>query len=495
MIVLTAGYGPHAELMRITERHHRRWAEKIGASHVLRYGPEPWPEGTETRDGCWQKILAIQATLAGMGEREVLVWIEPDVLVSDMSANPLDAMPETAEWGMVWRGNERRVNPHFCTGVQIIRNTENVDRVLREVWQLGPIAGLFPGDCRPTNVVLSGRDRWPLGIGAKEAAELAYERCGCRIHPLPPAWNRHMKPYPPTPEQQETAVCLHWSRMDKDVVARRMKERLATVTAPYEKMNRAAPWPILPKVPQVMTLDPMLQATEDRLKGTPEFECGVLFTHHRTDGLTAENMASFGRHNPDCVVVPIATELDVFPGSYRLDENLHWQAITARRGRGAWRNLDWAMYLYYANRTVNCKRWIWADWDLHCTGPLKDFYGAMWDKDVVCAHPAKQGQPWHWFCEIPRLPAELQGHAAGVVPGAGTLISNRALAAMTAAAPKVSYDLFAELRIGTLAQFCGFEISQAPTDWTLRYTRRPEIEGPGLWHPVKEWSTLKGAKR
>lgn len=495
MIVLTAGYGPHAELMRLTENHHRRWAERIGASHVLRYGPEPWPEGTEQRDGCWQKILAIRALLERMGEREVLVWIEPDVLVCDLAADPLKVLPETAEWGMVWRGNERRVEPHFCTGVQIIRNTEKVRRLLDEVWQLGPQPGLFPGDCRPTNVVLSGRDRWPLGIVGPEAAELAFERTGCRIQPLPAAWNRHMKPYPPTQEQEETAVCLHWSRIEKDVAARRIADKLTTIGGGYEKMNRSTAWPELPKVPQITSLKPALEATAARLAGTPTYEVGVLFFHHRTDRLTTENFESFARHNPQAVIIPIATETAVYPGSYRLDENPHWTAITARRGRGCWRNLDFAAYLYYSERRFNCERWVLSDWDLHCTGSLKDFYGAAWDADCACAHPARTGEPWHWFKDVGRLPEEMKAQAAGVVPMAGTLLSDRAMAAIVEAAHALSFDLFAELRMGTLAQACGFQITELPTSWTLRYHRRPEIEGPGLWHPVKEWETLKGATR
>lgn len=492
MIVLTAGYGQHAELMRLTESRHRRWAARIGATHELRYGPEPWPAGTETRDGCWQKILAIQATLERMGEREVLVWIEPDVLVCDLSANPLAALPDWAEWGMVWRGNEVRVSPHFCTGVQIIRNTENVRRMLQDVWDTGPISGLFPGDCRPTNVVLSGRDRWPLGISAREAAELAKERTGCAVYPLPSAWNVHMKPVEPPAERQDSAICLHWSRIEKDVVARRMQERLAKFDG-YERIDRRQPWPELPTEPVLSTLQPALDATRKRLMGTPKYEVGVLFFHHRTDALTVENMESFSRHNrAGIAVIPIATETDVFPNSYRLDENDHWTTLTARRGRGCWRNLDFAAYLYYSVRQFDCERWVLADWDLHCTGPLKEFYGDAWNADCACAHPSKLGEPWHWFKEVPRLPPEWRDQAAGVVPMAGTLLSDRALAAMAAECPRVAYDLFAELRAGTLAQICGLKIEQLPTHWTLRYTRRPEIKGAGLWHPVKEWETIGG---
>jgi len=507
MIVLTAGYGPHAELMRLTEKHHRRWAEKIGASHMLRYGPEPWPG--EPRDGCWQKILAIRAVLDGMFEREVLVWIEPDVLVCDLTANPLDVMPKDAEWGMVWRGGERGVNPHFCTGVQIIRNVESVRNLLDEVWDVGPLPGLFPGDCRPTNVVLRGRNpkrittdkdarvNWPIGIKADEAAAMAFQATGCRIHPIPKTWNVHLKPHAPGPDQQAKAVCLHWSRIEKDVCERRMRETLARVAPPYAPMKRNTPWPHLPTVPQITTLQPALDATEARLAGTPTFECGILFTHHRVDAVTLENMASFERHNHDCVVIPISTEQDVTPGGYRLDENEHWRAITARSGRGAWRNIDWAYWLYYSNRAYNCKRWLCSDWDVHCTGPLSEFYGPAWDADVACARPAIAGvDPFYWFKEVPRLPADLRDQAAALTPMTCTLLSDRAMKTMTAASARMSYDLFCEVRAGTLARACGFDITTIPHPETIRWDRRPEITGRGLWHPVKEAETLpRGATK
>ena len=502
MIVLTAGYGPHAELMRLTEKHHRLWAERIGASHVLRYGPEPWPAGTEGRDGCWQKILAIQAELERMGEREVLVWIEPDVLVCDPAANPLDVMPKEADWGMVWRGPDRNVNPHFCTGVQILRNVKRVRDLLAEIWDIGPQPGLFPGDCRPTNLLLSGRERYPKGIPGVEAAEMIHQHTGLRLHPLPAAWNVHQprRGPPATAEQEQAAICMHWSRIDKETAGRRMREVLARVAPPYEskpvnsespQYTMKNPWPILPTEPQITTLEPQLAQADARLAGTPVHECGILFTHYNSSPLTRRNMESFGRSNPDTVTVSLATDLDVFPGSFRLDDDDRWRAITNRNGRGCWRNMDWAFWLYYANRKYNCKRWLFSDWDMHCTGPLKEFYGAAWDADCVCVQPVHPGKnEYPWFSEIHRLPLEWQERAAGTVLLSGTLVSDRAMRAMTMMAPRASYDLFCELRVGTLAQVCGFEIQAMPKPDGIRWDRRPDIKGPGLWHPVKESDTL-----
>jgi hypothetical protein len=242
-------------------------------------------------------------------------------------------------------------------------------------------------------------------------------------------------------------------------------------------------------------LEPQLAQADARLAGTPVYECGILFTHYNSSPLTRRNMESFGRDNPDTVTVSLATDLDVFPGSFRLDDDERWRAITHRNGRGCWRNMDWAFWLYYANRQYNCKRWLFSDWDMHCTGSLKEFYGAAWDADCACVQPVHPGKnKYPWFSEISRLPLEWQDKAAGTVLLSGTLVSDRALRAMTLAAPRASYDLFCELRIGTLAQVCGFEIQAMPRPDGIRWDRRPSIVGPGLWHPVKEADTLKGVK-
>jgi hypothetical protein len=300
-----------------------------------------------------------------------------------------------------------------------------------------------------------------------------------------------MGPVEPSAAAKASAICMHWSRIDKEVAGRRMKETLAKVAPPYAPMDRTTAWPRLPVVPQITTLLPALEATEARLAGTPEYECGILFTHHRVDGLTAQNMESFAKHNRDCVTIPLATEQSVFPGSYRLDENDHWTAITMRRGRGVWRNVDLAYWLYYSERKFRCKRWLFSDWDMHCTGPLADFYGDAWDADVACAHPAVIGEDYYWFREIDRLPADFQPFAAGVIPMAGTLVSDKAMRLMTAMSAELSYDLFSELRVGTLARRCGFEIKQLPDPSTIRWQRRPEIVAPGLYHPVKERQTVE----
>ena len=68
------------------------------------------------------------------------------------------------------------------------------------------------------------------------------------------------------------------------------------------------------------------------------------------------------------------------------------------------------------------------EWDTLATMPVKEFFGELWDRDVVGTsvklhetHPE-----WQWFREqMHLLPPPLRQHAAGIVPFNGLLLSHR----------------------------------------------------------------------
>ena len=90
---------------------------------------------------------------------------------------------------------------------------------------------------------------------------------------------------------------------------------------------------------------------------------------------------------------------------------------------------------------------------------------------------------------LERLPTDIRPHARGIAPLAVLSISRRCLVAMMAhplAESLFSMDIFCELRLPTLAAYCGFEpVSNCEHLPNVQFDRVLPQTGRGVWHAVK----------
>lgn len=197
-------------------------------------------------------------------------------------------------------------------------------------------------------------------------------------------------------------------------------------------------------------------------------ELGVLFTYHKKCPTTIRNFESFKKNNP---------YIQVFP----LFSNSTNRILS-------WRNVDLLYYEFYKRTKHKCRRWLLVEWDVFCNCDLEEFYGDSWDCDFVCGNHHTFGDNWFWFREVKNVPRKFWRNLHGISPLACTLISDDALSRITDCSFELDFDLFCELRLGILANYCNIDFTTRPSR-TISW-RKLEMsfceELKSLWHPKKE---------
>lgn len=213
-------------------------------------------------------------------------------------------------------------------------------------------------------------------------------------------------------------------------------------------------------------------------------DCCILFAHYRDDPITRDHLDRLRRLNPYPVVALgnaalscVEGTLDVsrLPGEWA-DEDL-------------WAGADTFLYRWYRHGGLRARRYIFLEWDTLATMPIRDFYAEVWDADAAGSEVKRiEADPGWWFHQRDRLPEHLRRHAAGIVPLNGTLLSDRALAAV--AAGPIPPGIFCELRLGTLLRAAGFEPVALPEAKGRMNSWNPALvafdpDRPGIYHPIK----------
>jgi hypothetical protein len=212
-------------------------------------------------------------------------------------------------------------------------------------------------------------------------------------------------------------------------------------------------------------------------------ELCILFAYHRLDALTLHHLALLRQHNPTHPIVPISADVpEHLPDGVDLSAfEDRWPAVDG------WRRCDTMIYRWFLNRTVTAKRYVYVEYDCHCTQDLADVYREVWDADIAVRDVYRPGDDWPWFAELDRLEPEKRPYALGIAPLAGVLCSHDALERLI---PKLTArDVFCELRFGTAAQEAGLTVSlfPEPLRTTLQWNPHGRLPtAPGLWHAIKQ---------
>jgi hypothetical protein len=225
----------------------------------------------------------------------------------------------------------------------------------------------------------------------------------------------------------------------------------------------------------------------------------ILFAHTTQDEVTLRHLDIVASLNPGVPVVPVTFARAKSPDGNQAGPPLDGTFDAARleprfAGQNRWAGTDcmiYAWYLHARTQATTAERYVFVEWDMLYRVPMRAFYAEVWGRDVACAECLLVDRHWHWnwFRHLGRLPLELHRHAAGIVPIAGTLFSDRVLSAITQCA--IPLDVFCELRLGTLIRAAGFDIFRLPYEkgrnitWNQRFLS--QVATPA-YHPVK---TLK----
>ncbi len=224
---------------------------------------------------------------------------------------------------------------------------------------------------------------------------------------------------------------------------------------------------------------------------------GIVFLHHEIDEVTANHLQSFRDWNPDAKIVTVSAS-EPFPGGYSIhDFPAHaerWERHTSEHGLEA-KSADLLLYAWYENRHEHCDRWVIVEWDAFCGMAVEDFFGLVWDFDLVVptVRWRNRDPDWYWFSTVQTMPPDLQQFAVGITPFCFIFARDTVLHAIC---QKIPWEQLGkcngELRFGTLAYACGFvPITNPLASWNIGWLPLPESTSvhTGMWHPVK-WLVL-----
>ncbi|MET4083361.1 hypothetical protein ABIB40_003332 [Pedobacter sp. UYP30] len=157
-----------------------------------------------------------------------------------------------------------------------------------------------------------------------------------------------------------------------------------------------------------------------------------------------ENKRTFELSNPDVEVITVINTLD------NLEDK-----------KKAWLCSDIPMYEWYLKNSKKhpAKRYLLVEWDCWCDIDLHEYFGRVWDCDLVVPsvmYPERDA--WCWFASIKLLPPAAAKYAVGVVPFCGILIANKAFKKICKEILKPEYmHVISELRLGTVATMLGID--------------------------------------
>ena len=219
----------------------------------------------------------------------------------------------------------------------------------------------------------------------------------------------------------------------------------------------------------------------------------ILFLHHRSDEVTRRRLQRLETLNPGVPIVRLTYgSNDVLPGTFDAAK------VSEFAGENGWHGTDLMLYAWYRHRRdvpTEADRYVVAEWDMVYRVSMAEFYSETWNEDVVGAQVFYCGPHWHWdwFGEcLPRLPVEMRPFAAALVPLAGVMLSNRALAAI--AQGSIPRGVFSECRLATLAAYHGFDMVELPYSKKRNITWREEFvrrdKDTKAYHPVKQLCIL-----
>lgn len=219
MVLIQQGSGDAAEMLRTTEPVWRRWCERWGLRREVYFGRV---DLAATRNPLWDKMALTMQALHREGEGEVVLWVDADALVVDVTQDPREVLPAGACAGMVYR---KTAPEHLCTGVMFLRVGAEAAALFARVWEYGPQG--VGGPCaalRKVGCRRGGDDEVMQLVGGRTTGEIPTSN---QIVAIDPRWN--VTPKYRRDAAGQTPIIYHWAGIPRTTVRRRLEESVAKV--------------------------------------------------------------------------------------------------------------------------------------------------------------------------------------------------------------------------------------------------------------------------
>jgi hypothetical protein len=163
-------------------------------------------------------------------------------------------------------------------------------------------------------------------------------------------------------------------------------------------------------------------------------DLAITFLWHRDDETTRRHHGLIVAHNPGVPVVAVD-------------------------GRGRrWEDCDLAHLDAIGSVVPAARRYALLEWDCLVSGPLRDWYGPVWDlpasASIVVHAERGEGVGWEWWADAARLPPGMA--AVGALPIAGMLLSrDAAIGVIGLMRRRPAPGVYCEVRMGSYLHAAG----------------------------------------
>ncbi len=216
-------------------------------------------------------------------------------------------------------------------------------------------------------------------------------------------------------------------------------------------------------------------------------DCCIIYLHHRADAVSWAHLNLLRQVNPYPVVALVDDSQDRLAGSFDSGRP-EWGATG-----WTWFNADLAVFRWFRHGGIRAKRYIVFEYDAYASQPVREAYDEVWDADAAASRTEciERNPGWIFFDRIDQIAPYLRPHISSLSPLNGFLLSHRAMSTLANIPNDRIPDCHCEMRLGTLLQAFGFELTLFPPALlaTNEYSRdliNFDPNRPGIYHPIKD---------
>lgn len=214
----------------------------------------------------------------------------------------------------------------------------------------------------------------------------------------------------------------------------------------------------------------------------------IVFLHHDVNNVCLYHYDLIKNNNKNNKIYSIGFEGNkLLPDSIQTCKKIYPKN---RKFNWEWTEADLLIYDFYLQRPKE-ESYFFIEWDTYSNCSVEDYYKDYLDKDLFAPTIFKENQlsDWSWYQKLTPEQKKIE-KLGGISPTSCLYFKNNTLKKMTDLLLQNPFnynDMFSELRLGTLAQQCGFElfesnnknISWRASDIKINKNKK------AFYHPVK----------